>query len=86
MALNELEIFYRVNGAPVEGHVYRNVHMQKVVGEWKSVSWGVARIKVKGRECELIKKMFLYSDLLKLCLKKNTTSPSYSLTQLCVYY
>ena len=41
-----------------------------VVGEGKSVSWGGARTKGKGRECELTKNMFLHSDLLKLCLKK----------------
>ena len=41
-----------------------------MVGEGKSVSWGGARTKGKGRECELTKKMFLHSDLLNLCLKK----------------
>ena len=41
-----------------------------MVGEGKSVSWGGALTKGKGRECELTKNMFLHSDLLKLCLKK----------------
>ena len=58
------------NGASVEGLADRNGHRQKVVGEGKRVSWGGARFKGKGRECELTKKMFLHSDLLKLCLKK----------------
>ena len=49
MALKELEIFYRANGAAVEG---------------------LASNKGKGRKCEITKKMFLHSDLLKLCLKK----------------
>ena len=43
---------------------------KKVVGESKSVSWGGAWTKGKGRRCELTKNMFLHSDLLKLCLKK----------------
>ena len=70
LALKALEIFYRANGAAVEGLADRNVHRRKVVGEWKSVSLGGARNKGKGRECKLTKKMFLHSDLLKLCLKK----------------
>ena len=63
--------------------VDRNGHRRKVVGEGGSVSWGGTRTKGKGRKCKLAKKMFLHSDMLKLCLKKNTTSVSYSLTQLC---
>ena len=59
-----LEIVYLENGALVEGLADRNGHRQKVVGEGKSVSWGGARTKGKGRECELTKNMFLYSDLL----------------------
>ena len=55
---------------------------EKKVGEGKIVSWGGARTKGKGRECELTKNMFLHSDFLKLCLKKNTSSVIYSLTQL----
>ena len=82
LSLKSLEIVYRANGAAVEGLADRNGHRQKVVGEGESVSWGGARTKVKGRECELTKKMFLHSDLLMLCLKKNTTSVSSSLTQL----
>ena len=42
----------------------------QVVGEGGSVSWGGARTKGEGRECELDKNMLLHSDLLKLCLKK----------------
>ena len=70
LALKALEIVYRENGAAVEGLADRNGNRQKLVGEGKSVSWGVARNKVKGRKYELTKKMFLKSDLLKLCLKK----------------
>ena len=70
LALNALAIFYRSNGAAFEGLYDRNRHRQEVVGEGKSVSWGVAWTKGKGRECELTKKIFLHSDLLKLCLKK----------------
>ena len=82
LALKALEIVYRANGAAVEGLADRNGHRRKVVGEGESASWGGARTKGKGRECELTKKMFLQSDLLKLCLKKNTTSVSSSQTQL----
>ena len=70
LALKVLEIFFLANGAAVEGLADRNGHRRKVVGEGKSVSWGCARTKGKGRECKLNKKMFLHSDLLKLCLKK----------------
>ena len=82
LALKVLENFYRANRAAVEGLADRNGHRQKAVGEGKSVSWGGARTKGKGRECEITKNMFLHSDLLKLCLKKNTTSVSSSLAQL----
>ena len=70
LALKALEIVYRANGAAVKGLANRNGHRRKVVGEGKSVSWGGARTKGKGRKCELTKKMFLHSDMLKLCLKK----------------
>ena len=70
LALKALEIVYLENGAAVEGLTDRNGHKQKLVGEGKSISWGGARTKGKGRECELTKTMFLHSDLLKLCLKK----------------
>ena len=70
LELKALEIFYRANGAAVERLADRNGHRRKVVSEGKSVSWGGARTKVKGRECELTKNMFLQSDLLKSCLKK----------------
>ena len=68
--MKALEIFYLENRASVEGLADRNGHRRKVLGEGKSVSWGGARFKGKGRECELTKNMFLHSDLLKLCLKK----------------
>ena len=54
----------------MSGLIDRNGHRLKVVGEGKSVSWGGARTKGKGRECERTKKKFLNSDLLKLCLNK----------------
>ena len=82
LALKALEIVYLANGASVEGLADRNVHRRKVVGEGKSVSWGGARTKGKGRECELAKKKFLHSDLLKLCLKKKRKINEFSLTQL----
>ena len=82
LALKASEIIYRANGAAVEGLSDRNGYRKKVVGEGKSVSWGGAQTKGKGCECELTKKMFLHSDLLKLCLKKNRRSMSSSLTQL----
>ena len=69
-ALKALEIVYRENGDAVEGLAGRNGKRRKVVGEGKSVSWGGARAKGKGRECEITKKMLLHCDLLKLCLKK----------------
>ena len=50
---------YLANGAAVEGLADRNGHRRKVVGEGKRVSWGGARFKGKGRECELTKKMFI---------------------------
>ena len=48
LALKELEIVYRTNRAAVEGLADRNGHIQKVVGEGKSVSWGGAWTKGKG--------------------------------------
>ena len=42
LALKALEIVYRTNRAAVEGLADRNGHIQKVVGEGKSVSWGGA--------------------------------------------
>ena len=76
LALKMLEIVYRANGDAVEGLADRNGHIRKVLGEGKSASWGGAWNKGMGRECELTKNMFLHSDLLKLCLRKNTTSMS----------
>ena len=65
LALRALEIVYLENGDSVEGLADRNGHRRKVVGEGKSVSWGGARFKGKGRECERTKKMFLHSDMMK---------------------
>ena len=82
LALKALEIVYRTDGAAVEGISDRNGHRQKVVSEGKSVSWGGARNKGKGHKCELTKNTSFHIDLLKFCLKKNTTSVSSSLTQI----
>ena len=82
LALKALAIVYLANGASDEGLADRNGHRRKVVGEGKSVSWGGARTKGKGRECELTEKMFLHSDMLKLCLKKKRKINNSSLTQL----
>ena len=70
LTLKALEMVYSANVAAVEGLTDRNGHIRKVVGEGGSFSWGGARTKGKGSECELTKNMFLHSDLLKLCLKK----------------
>ena len=83
LALKVLEIFCLVNGATVEGISDRNGHIRKLLGEGRRFSWGCSRTKGKGLECEIAKKMFLQSYLLNLCLKKNTTSLSSPLTQLC---
>ena len=72
LALKEFEIVYRANGYAIEGMDDRNGHIRKVVGEGKSFSWGGARAKGKGHECEITKNMFLHSHLLKFCLKKKT--------------
>ena len=81
LALKALESVYRTNGDGVEGMADRNGHRRKVVGKGESISWGGARNKGKGHKCGK-KYMPLHSDLLKLCLKKNTTSLTSSLTQL----
>ena len=70
LALKALEIVYLEKESSVEGLADRNGHIRKVVGEGKTFIWGGARTKGKRRECELTKKVFLNSDLLKLCLKK----------------
>ena len=70
LALKALEIVYCENGAAVEELADRNGHRRKVVGKGKSVRCGVAQTKGEGRECELAKKMFLHTDVLKLCLMK----------------
>ena len=68
--LRALEIFYLVNGASVEELADSNGNRLKVVGEGKRVSWGGSWFEGKERECELNKKIFLHSDLLKLCLRE----------------
>ena len=70
LTLKALEIVFRENEAAVEGLADRHGHIMKVLGEGESVSWGGARTKGEGSDCELTKNMFLHSDLLKLCLKK----------------
>ena len=70
MALKALEIFSHAHGAAFEGLSNINGHRRILVGEGESVSWGGARNKDKGRECELTKNIFFHSDMLKLCLKK----------------
>ena len=64
LSFKALEVVYHANGAAVEGLADRNGHIRRVVGEGKSVSWGDAWTKGKGRDCKLSKKMFLHSDLL----------------------
>ena len=61
---------YCTNGVAFKVLVDSNGHRQKIVGEGKSASWGIAQTKGKGRMFELTKKMFLHSDMLKLCLEK----------------
>ena len=77
MALEALEIVCCEIGDAVEGLADRNVQIQKLLVEGKSVSWGGARIKGEKREFELTKNMFLHGDLLKLCLRKK-----YNITEL----
>ena len=55
-----------------------------MVGKGGSVNWVGSQTKSNGRQLELTKNIFLYSDWLMLIRKKNTTSLSYSLTQLCL--
>ena len=86
LALKALEIFYLENGASVEGIADRNVHRLLVVGQGKSVSWGGARTKGKGHECERTKNMFLHSDLLKLCLNKKWKINEFFLDTTDFYY
>ena len=70
LALKALEIVYRSNGAAVEGLADRSGHRSNLVGKGKRVSCGGAQTKGEGRECELTKKMFFHSNLLKLCHTK----------------
>ena len=70
LALKTLEIVYRSNGAAVEGLADRSGHRRNLVGKGKRVSCGGARTKGEGCECELTKKMFFHSNLLKLCHMK----------------
>ena len=86
MALKLLEIVYHTNGVAVEGLADRNGNRQKVVGEGESISWGGARTKGKGRDCELTTHMLLHSDLLKLCLKKEHNITEFLPDTTVVYY
>ena len=65
LALKVLEIFYRENGAAVEGLADRNGHRGELLGKGESVRCGGARTNGEGRKCELAKKMLYHSDLLK---------------------
>ena len=82
LAMKALEIGYRANKSTVKGLYDRNGHRQKVVGEGERVILGGAWTKGKGRKCKLTIKMLLHSDMLKFCLKKNTTLLISSLTPL----
>ena len=70
LVLKALEIFYRTNGAAAEGIADRYGHRKKDLGKGKSVSWGGAQTKGKGRECELTKFFFFHSEFLTLCHEK----------------
>ena len=82
LVLKALKLFYRKNGAAVEGLTDINKHRIKDVGEGGSFSWVCAQTKGEGCECELTKKMFFHSDFFQLCLEKKGRSLSSSLTQL----
>ena len=58
LALKELEIVYRANGAAVEGIADRNVHRQKVVGEGESFSWEVHGPNVRGASANSPKRCY----------------------------
>ena len=70
LALKTFEIVYPSNGAAVEGLADRSGHRRNLAGKGKRVSCGVARTKGEGCECELTKKMFFHSNLLKFCHMK----------------
>ena len=55
MELKALEIFYRANGAAVEGIADRNGHRRRVLGDGKKFSWIVARKKCKRQNFDLTK-------------------------------
>ena len=69
--MDALKIFYCAHCAAVEGLSDRNGHRQRVMGDGKSGRWGGAQSNGERCECDLDLKMFLHSDLLKLCLKRN---------------
>ena len=58
----------------IEYFVYHKWYIYSILSiyyAYYTVSWGGAHTKgIKGREYELTKKMFCFSDKLKLCLKK----------------
>ena len=69
LAFKLLEIVYQENDEEFEVLADRNGNRNKEVGKGKSVIWGRARTKDEGPKCELTKKMFFHSDLLKLIHK-----------------
>ena len=69
-SLEAFKIFYHDNEAAVDILGDRNEHIWPVLGGGKSGRWGGAQSKGEGRCCNIDKKHFLHSDLLKLCLKK----------------
>ena len=62
LALKASERVYQANGAAVERLADRNGHRKKELGKGKCVSWGGARTKCEGCECELTKNRFFPSD------------------------
>ena len=54
-----------------EGLEYHNGHRRLVVGDGKSKRWVDAQSKGGRRKFKIDRKMFLYIDLLKLCMKRN---------------
>ena len=70
LVLKALKLFYRKNGAAVEGLTDINGHRIKDVGEGGSFSWVCARTKGEGCECKITKKMFFHSDFFSCVWKK----------------
>ena len=68
--LDTLTLVYYAHGAAVEGMPDWNGHNRRVVGDGESVIWVGAWIKGEVCECNFEQKIFLQSDMFKLCLKK----------------